>query len=510
MADLTKQITEARQSGYSDEDIAKFLGTSHPELSGKVKEAQGAGYSAGEILNHLGGIVPGMEQLGALPKVSGSVVTPKAQGGVLDDPESARYIGTGGVDTQAAKDIQGNVVKVAKGVKKVASGDRMSGAADIAEGAAGAVGRAALPLLAPALAAAPGATIAGAAGSQIGGALAKGATQLASGDPDAQRLASVGGQLVGGTLGGALGNPISNAAENLAAYRRGFMNPEAYPGKATGPVPDLFDAAHAALHPSSGLPSLAIKAAKSTRSAAGMRAVAQAQAARGPYIPPQQPEGGHSFNTSVPPPPRPLPNANRPAPGWAEGPGPEFDEIPPVNPRYGPLPSGRVPGPAPQPPPPAPRPPRAAPGWVAGPGPGDAPVLDASPIPGPLPSGRVPGKGTAFDEPLPTPAEAGFGGPNPEPLPPRTSPKYAANQAAISDRTAQVLYRSGVTPEKLAALRDPDMDPMLVNDFWEKVQDNANGGKEHSDKTKAMILKKLEKLHEGEKKSTPSTPIPPL
>src|ERR1700722_5453843 len=50
--DLSNQINEARQNGYSDDEIVGYL-TSRPELSSKIKEAQSHGYGASDIINHL-------------------------------------------------------------------------------------------------------------------------------------------------------------------------------------------------------------------------------------------------------------------------------------------------------------------------------------------------------------------------------------------------------------------------------------------------------------------------
>src|SRR5215471_793820 len=53
MADLIQQIDQARQHGYSDQEISDYLQQSHPDLAPKIKEALGAGYSTSEILGHL-------------------------------------------------------------------------------------------------------------------------------------------------------------------------------------------------------------------------------------------------------------------------------------------------------------------------------------------------------------------------------------------------------------------------------------------------------------------------
>lgn len=113
-------------------------------------------------------------------------------------------------------------------------------------------------------------------------------------------------------------------------------------------------------------------------------------------------------------------------------------------------------------------------------------------------------------DPLPTPAEAGFGGPNPEPLPRKTSPAEAANRASLTDRVAATLYNGGkgVGRDKISLLRDPEVDPMLKNDFWESVEKAANKGKPHSEKSRTMILNKLEALHDEAAKITPASPVP--
>lgn len=52
MADLSAQITTARQAGYTDADIAAHL-ASDPSLAPKFSAAKSAGYSDSEILSHL-------------------------------------------------------------------------------------------------------------------------------------------------------------------------------------------------------------------------------------------------------------------------------------------------------------------------------------------------------------------------------------------------------------------------------------------------------------------------
>lgn len=51
-SDLSRKINEARQSGHSDDDIAKFL-TTDADIGSKVQEALDAGHSASDILGHL-------------------------------------------------------------------------------------------------------------------------------------------------------------------------------------------------------------------------------------------------------------------------------------------------------------------------------------------------------------------------------------------------------------------------------------------------------------------------
>lgn len=52
MSDFSSQINEARQQGYSDDEILGHL-ASRPDLAPKIKEAQDNGYQPAEILGHL-------------------------------------------------------------------------------------------------------------------------------------------------------------------------------------------------------------------------------------------------------------------------------------------------------------------------------------------------------------------------------------------------------------------------------------------------------------------------
>ncbi len=55
MAELSiaGQIGEARKAGYSDDEIAAYLSSSHPQLAPQIKEAVSQGYSPREVLTHL-------------------------------------------------------------------------------------------------------------------------------------------------------------------------------------------------------------------------------------------------------------------------------------------------------------------------------------------------------------------------------------------------------------------------------------------------------------------------
>lgn len=52
MADLQDQISQARSSGYNDDDIVNYL-SSKPDLGDKIKTAKGHGYSSKDILGYL-------------------------------------------------------------------------------------------------------------------------------------------------------------------------------------------------------------------------------------------------------------------------------------------------------------------------------------------------------------------------------------------------------------------------------------------------------------------------
>jgi len=54
MATLQEQISQAKQAGYSDDEIAQHL-SKKPELAPKIKQAVEAGYKPGEIVSHLSG-----------------------------------------------------------------------------------------------------------------------------------------------------------------------------------------------------------------------------------------------------------------------------------------------------------------------------------------------------------------------------------------------------------------------------------------------------------------------
>ena len=82
MATLADQIGQARQQGYSDNEIAGFLGTSHPELAPKFQQATKAGYQPSEILQYLSkapsaSAIPGTEKLGGLPPMPAAPLAPR-------------------------------------------------------------------------------------------------------------------------------------------------------------------------------------------------------------------------------------------------------------------------------------------------------------------------------------------------------------------------------------------------------------------------------------------------
>lgn len=52
MADFASQISQARQAGYSDQEITAYLGKD-PTLQGKIGQAKAAGYQDSEIVDHL-------------------------------------------------------------------------------------------------------------------------------------------------------------------------------------------------------------------------------------------------------------------------------------------------------------------------------------------------------------------------------------------------------------------------------------------------------------------------
>lgn len=58
MADLSNQIQEAKKAGYSDDEIASFLGKSDPTLAPKITQAKSAGYGSADILAHLSTAAP--------------------------------------------------------------------------------------------------------------------------------------------------------------------------------------------------------------------------------------------------------------------------------------------------------------------------------------------------------------------------------------------------------------------------------------------------------------------
>lgn len=68
MADLAQQISEARQHGYSDDDIVGYLGSSHPELAPKIQEAQTHGYGSADIIGHLAQTPPESKSVGGFLK----------------------------------------------------------------------------------------------------------------------------------------------------------------------------------------------------------------------------------------------------------------------------------------------------------------------------------------------------------------------------------------------------------------------------------------------------------
>lgn len=95
MADLNAQINEARQHGYSDDDILSYLGQSRADLVPKIKEAQSHGYAASDIVGYLGGSAPSQpshvaKAAGAFWEGIGGKAALDILGGASRDPARAQ------------------------------------------------------------------------------------------------------------------------------------------------------------------------------------------------------------------------------------------------------------------------------------------------------------------------------------------------------------------------------------------------------------------------------------
>lgn len=56
MPDIQSAVQQAKQAGYSDEEILGYLSKSRTDLAPKIQIAQKSGYAAGEIVSHLGSL----------------------------------------------------------------------------------------------------------------------------------------------------------------------------------------------------------------------------------------------------------------------------------------------------------------------------------------------------------------------------------------------------------------------------------------------------------------------
>lgn len=88
--DLSAQIGQARQNGYSDDQIAQYLSSKRSDLAPKISEAMQSGHSASDVVNYLATkTAPGS------PALNSDVVTPIAQARKdrVSDDEILDYIG---------------------------------------------------------------------------------------------------------------------------------------------------------------------------------------------------------------------------------------------------------------------------------------------------------------------------------------------------------------------------------------------------------------------------------
>lgn len=196
MGDITQQITEARKHGYSDDDIAGYLGTSHPDLAPKIKEARTQGYGSAEILSHLGG---GQPQTWA-DKLGVSNAVGK---GIIDAAEGAA--------SGAASTVfhGGDIIRRGLGMNRVIDNPDVKqamAAPDTLMGKAGKLVEQGAEFAIPGAAGLKAAKGAGLAARMGVEALGAGGTALvqSGGDP---------GAAVGGALAGAAGPAIGSALE---------------------------------------------------------------------------------------------------------------------------------------------------------------------------------------------------------------------------------------------------------------------------------------------------------
>lgn len=542
MADIVQQIKEARAAGYKDDEITQYLGSSHPELSGKIQEAIGAGYGPEEILAHLGGpTIPGMEQLGALPGISKTQGFASAKEGKNTRDKIDQHIGEElGVlpSRTVATPGYGNTMRVG-GVNKALKGATALSTAPDLDTAVGAgsqvfrgVGEAAAPTLGPALLATnPVGTIAGVATGALGAAAGGKAAGLLDAGPGMRAGAEDVGGLAGATAGGAVAGAIRRLTSKVptevyqALAKDTFKHLFPRTAEAAKTVADA--AAKAKAESGVSEPSTIVQPSGVTASGADKRTFQDIPTEhRMPFDParighPEANPAAGGAGRVVPEPgkgptgPRTVfemgtnnrtpvqemyPAANqsaggnafgRPANSGFESPVPSREKVvfedAPTDPIRKLYPSAN---------------------FQAGGQPG-------TPIPVRPPVQQPAGGHFPVSPEAPTPPSAdelksiGFGSNPPEKSAAKINVHEATNRALKTDAVARQLYNNGqgVTKEHVALLRDKTPSGKAARELaWNDIE--TVSGKKHSPQSRKQILDKLDALHSDAATITPTTPIP--
>ncbi len=440
MADIAKQIEQARIAGYSDAEISDFVSRNNALLAPKIKEASAAGYQPSEILGHLAATpkpTPKPYDIRRGAKMKGET-DPNALGN--------GFMGTLATDMANAPESAFNLIRhpidSAVAIGKTAlslPGDLYQ---DVSQGNWGKLGARALEF-----------GIGG--GTKPIRAAGTAVKDAAEGAAESLKTAPVSstGKAIGRAGGTALGYKVLGYPGALAGGEIGAT--------VGGKYASMGDAIQAGIN----------------------RVKLRAQQRNNPA------PTGETFGPS-----RVPPVADRTAPAWQDIPdrvpgGDNTVEVAPVPATK--TPSGRVPGTGQPAPKKTPIPTRQTPAWRSLPdrAPGGEPPVDVTPVPATqLPSGRVPGKpikrASAIEPPaqsVDTAAEA----------PAASSPPFEGN-AAVRETTARNISMAKAMHQ---ASMTPEMAGLMEGSHWKQLAEGMGLKVPNAESVKSIVAE-LKRLHD--------------